>query len=77
MDVVGDAGDQSGPIEMAMDVLDCLGDTRVPSQEVVMVRVQDIQLDILIVRDRVVPCSKGICHLVKVTKGQVKPWLGW
>ena len=51
MDVVGDEGDHLGPIELATDVLDCLGDARVSSQMMVVVGVEDIQSDVLIVRD--------------------------
>ena len=51
MDVVGDKGDHSGPIELTTDVLDHLGDARVSSQAVVVMRVKDVQLDILIVGD--------------------------
>ena len=42
MDVVGDKGDHSGPIELTPDVLDCLGDARVSSQTMVVVGAQDI-----------------------------------
>ena len=51
MDVVSDEGNHSGPVELMTDILDCLGNARVPSQVVVMMGVKDIQLDILIVRD--------------------------
>ena len=34
-----------------MDTLDCLGDTRVSSQVVVVMGVKDVQLDVLIVGD--------------------------
>jgi len=40
-----------GPIELATDVLHHLGDARVSSQVVVMMRAKDIQSDILIVGD--------------------------
>jgi len=43
MDVVSDEGDHSGPVELATDILDCLGDARVSSQAVVMMRAKDIQ----------------------------------
>jgi len=51
MDVVSDKDDNLGPVELMTDILDCLGDARVPSQVVVMMGVKDIQSDILIVRD--------------------------
>jgi len=51
MDVVTDEGNHSGPVELTMDVLDCLGNTWVSSQVMVMVGAKDIQSDILIVRD--------------------------
>jgi len=50
VDIVGDEGNHSGPIELMMDVLDHLGDTRVSSQTVVMVGAKDVQSDVLIVR---------------------------
>jgi len=43
VDIVGDEGNHSGPIELMMDVLDHLGDTRVSSQTVVMVGAKDVQ----------------------------------
>jgi len=51
MDVVSEEGDHSGPIELEMDILDYLGDARVPSQAMVMVGAKDVQSDVLIVRD--------------------------
>jgi len=51
MNVVGDEHDHSGPVELAMDIHDCLGDARVSSQMVVMVGAKDVQLDILTVGD--------------------------
>jgi len=51
MNVVSDEGDHSGPIELTMNVLDCLGDTWVTRKVMVMVGMQDIQSDVLIVRD--------------------------
>ena len=51
MDVVGDESDHSGPIELTTDILDRLGDAWVSRQVVVMMRVKDVQLDILIVGD--------------------------
>ena len=51
MNVVGDEGDHLGPIELKMDVLCHLGDARVSCKAMVMVRVQDIQSDVLIVRE--------------------------
>ena len=40
-----------GPIELTTDVLDCLGDARVSSQTMVVVRAKDVQSDLLIVGD--------------------------
>jgi len=51
MDVVSDEGDHSGPIELATDILDCFGDARVSSQVMNVMGVQDVQSDVLIVRD--------------------------
>ena len=51
MDVVSDEGDHSGPIELTLDVLDRLGDARVSSQAVVVMRAKDVQSDVLIVGD--------------------------
>ena len=51
VDVVGDKGDHSGPIELTPDVLECFGDARVSSQTMVVVRAKDVQLDFLIVGD--------------------------
>jgi len=51
MDVISDEGDHLGPIELVMDVLDCLGDARVSSQMVVVMGAEYIQLDLLIVWD--------------------------
>ena len=51
MDVVGDEGNHSGPIELLLDVLDHLGNAQVSSKAVVMVGAKDIQLDVLIVGD--------------------------
>ena len=48
MDVVGDEGDHSGPIELMMDVLDHLGNAWVSGKVMVMVGANDIQSDILI-----------------------------
>ena len=42
MDVVGDKGDHSGPVELMMDVFDHLGDARVSSQVVVIMGVERI-----------------------------------
>jgi len=36
MDEVGDEGDHSGPIELAMDIIDGLGDARVSGQVMIM-----------------------------------------
>ena len=51
MDVVGDEGDHSGPIELTTDVVDRLGDARVSGQAMVVMRAEDVQSDILIVGD--------------------------
>ena len=51
MDVVSDEGDHSGPIELTMDIPNCLGDTRVSIQVMVVVGAKDVQSDILIVAD--------------------------
>ena len=51
MDVVGDEHGHPGPIELSTDVLDRLGDARVSGQAMVMMRVEDVQSDVLIVRD--------------------------
>jgi len=42
MDVVGDEGYHSGPVELSADVLDRFGDTRVTSQAVIVVGAQDV-----------------------------------
>ena len=44
MDVVSDEGDHSGPVELMMDVLDCLSDARVSSQVMVMVGVKEVTI---------------------------------
>ena len=51
MNVIGDEGYHSGPIELLTNILDGLGDARVSHQTVVVVGVQDVQLDVLIVGD--------------------------
>jgi len=51
MDVVSDECDLSGPVELAMDILDHLGDARVSSQVMIMMGVKDVQYDVLIVGD--------------------------
>jgi len=51
MDVVSNEGNHLGPIELATDVLDCLGDARMSSQVMIVMGVKDVQLDILIVGD--------------------------
>src|SRR6266481_10062027 len=47
VDVVSDESDQSGPEELPLDVINHFCDARV----VIMVRTQDIQVDIMVVRD--------------------------
>ena len=49
MDIVSDEGDHS--VELAMDILDGLGDAGVSSQLMVIVGAKDVQLDVLIVGD--------------------------
>jgi len=51
MDVVSNEGNHLGPIELATDVLDCLGDARMSSQAMIVMGVKDVQPDVLIVRD--------------------------
>ena len=51
VDVFSDEGDHLGPIELATDILDGLGDARVSSQVMIVMRAQDVQSDILIIRD--------------------------
>ena len=42
MDVVGHKSNHSGPVELAMDILDCLGDARVSSQVMVVMGAKDV-----------------------------------
>ena len=42
MDVVSNKGDHSGPVELMMDVLDCLSDAQVASEAMVVVGAKDI-----------------------------------
>jgi len=42
VDVISDEGDHLGPIELAANVLDHLGDAGVTSDAVIMARVKDI-----------------------------------
>ena len=49
MDVVSEKGDHSGPIELMMDVINHLGDTKVARKAVVVVGAEDDQADVLIV----------------------------
>jgi len=51
MDVVGDEGNHSGPIELMTDILDHLGDARVSSQAMVVMGAKDVQSVVLIVGD--------------------------
>jgi len=51
MDVVSHESDHPGPVELVMDILDCLGDTRVSSKVMVMMGAKDVQSDVLIVGD--------------------------
>ena len=50
VDVISYKGDHLGPIELAANVLDRLGDARVTSKAVIMAGVKDIQLGGLVVR---------------------------
>jgi len=51
MDVIGDKGDHSGPIELVMYILDHLGDAWVPSKAVIMIGAQNVQSDGMVVGD--------------------------
>jgi len=51
MDIVSHEHDHSGPIELATDILDCLGDARVSSQAMVVRGAKDVQSDILLIGD--------------------------
>jgi len=51
VDVVGDEGYHSGPVELVTDILDGIGDARVSSQAMIVMGAQDVQSDVLIVRD--------------------------
>jgi len=51
MNVVSDEGDHSGPIELTMMFLIVLVILGCPEKVMVMVGMQDIQSDVLIVRD--------------------------
>ena len=51
MNVVGDEGNHLGPVELVVNVLDRLGDARVTSKAVIVMQVEDVQSDILIIRD--------------------------
>ena len=42
VDVISDKGDHLGPIELAVNVLDRLGDSRVTSKAVIMAGAKDI-----------------------------------
>ena len=42
VDVIGDKGNHLGPIELAVNVLDRLGDARVTSKAVIMAGAKDI-----------------------------------
>ena len=49
MDVISDEGDHLGPIELAANVLDCLGDAWMASKAVVMAGAKDVQLGVLVI----------------------------
>jgi len=51
MDVVGDKGDHSGPIELTANVLNCLGNAWVASKVMVVAGAKDVQSGVLMVRD--------------------------
>jgi len=51
VDVVSDEHDYLWPVELATYILDGLGDARVSHQTVVMVGAQDVQSNVLIIRD--------------------------
>jgi len=51
VNVIGDKGTNSGPIELPTNILDGLGDAGVSCQTVVVVGAKDVQSDLLIVRD--------------------------
>jgi len=51
MDIVSDEGDHSGPVELLMDIIYHLGDARVSSQAMIVVRVEVVQSDVLNVGD--------------------------
>ena len=51
VDVIGDEGDHPGPVELTSDVLDYLGDAGVARQVVVVMGAEDVQSDVLIIRD--------------------------
>jgi len=51
MDIVSHKSGPSGPVELVMDILDRLGDTRMSSQVMVVMGVKVVQSDILFVRD--------------------------
>src|SRR5882672_1086614 len=50
VDVIGDKGDHLGPIELAANILDRFGDSRVTSEAVIMAGVKDIQSGGLVVQ---------------------------
>jgi len=59
-----------GPIELATDILDGLGDARVSSQVMIVMRAQDVQSDILIIRDIDQSLlAKEVAILVRVDQG--------
>ena len=49
MDVISDKGDHLGPIELAANILDFLGDAGVTSEAVIMAGAKDIQSGGLVV----------------------------
>jgi len=51
MDVIGDKGDHSEPIELATYILDCLGDAWVPSKVVIVIGAQNVQSEGMVVGD--------------------------
>jgi len=77
MNVFSDEGNHLGPVELKPDVLDCLSDAGCPARQWLCMGSKGYPVghpDCW--GHRSVPCSKGSHHLVRVTKGQVKPMAG-
>src|SRR5467141_1729388 len=71
VDVIGDKGDHLGPIELAANILDFLGDAGVTSEAVIMAGAKDIQLGGLVVRH-----VKLSLVAEEVTILREGPWVG-